>query len=285
MRHGAPPHMVVTRQSQYYEEAAVVSNPFDSFNVRVTAQLTRRRTVGLLGLVGAASLGLAEASEAKKKRKKKKKSKKNKRCQAQPVSTTCAGKCGTAINNCQQTVTCDACPDGQCCSGAGTCGACIVFASSTTHEGNLGGLSGADAICQGLADAAGLSGTYMAWLSDDTDSPSTRFVHATVAYTLVNGAVVASSWSDLTDGGIAHAIDRTESAAAVDPTNVWTNTLADGTAGGFAADGHCENWLFASGGHQGNTGFTSMVDAKWTKFSNHTCGGEAPRRLYCFQQR
>src|SRR5262249_42934796 len=40
-----------------------------------------------------------------------------------------------------------------------------VFVTSTTHDGNLGGLDGADAICASLAANAGLSGTYKAWLS------------------------------------------------------------------------------------------------------------------------
>jgi hypothetical protein len=34
-----------------------------------------------------------------------------------------------------------------------------VFTSSTSSDGHLGGLSGADAQCQALADAAGLDGT------------------------------------------------------------------------------------------------------------------------------
>ena len=34
----------------------------------------------------------------------------------------------------------------------------IVFLTSTTHTGNLGGLTGADAICNDLASTAGLPG-------------------------------------------------------------------------------------------------------------------------------
>ncbi len=258
---------------------------FDNLPRAWARGVSRRATIGaiLSGLVASGPLGLgADDADAKKKHKKKKK-----RCQPQPVSTTCAGKCGTATNNCQQTVTCGGCPDGQCCSGAGTCGACTVFVSSTLHLGGLGGLSGADAICQDLADGAGLPGEYMAWLSNDTDSPSTRFARATAPYILTDGTVIANNWNDLTDGGIAHGIDCTETMAVVDPTNVWTNTRANGTAGGVAADGHCENWLIASVQHQGNTGLTNLVDANWTKVSNHTCGGQGagPRRLYCFQQR
>jgi hypothetical protein len=40
---------------------------------RFSAHLTRRRGVGLLGLLGAASTGFVETTEAKKKKQKKKK--------------------------------------------------------------------------------------------------------------------------------------------------------------------------------------------------------------------
>jgi hypothetical protein len=43
-----------------------------------------------------------------------------------------------------------------------------VFLSSTVHDGNFGGLSGGDAVCQSLATAAGLSGTYRILLSSTT---------------------------------------------------------------------------------------------------------------------
>ena len=41
-----------------------------------------------------------------------------------------------------------------------------VFISSLEHNGNFGGLVGADHFCQDLADGAGLAGDYKAWLSD-----------------------------------------------------------------------------------------------------------------------
>ena len=73
------------------------------------------------------------------------------------------------------------CCNGSCCAGCcdrdGACGACLAFVTSTLQQGNLGGLSGADALCTTRAQAANppLPGIYMAWLSDDTGSPSSRF--------------------------------------------------------------------------------------------------------------
>ena len=55
-----------------------------------------------------------------------------------------------------------------------SCNPCKVFVTSTVHDGNLGGLVGADAICNSLASAAGLAGTYKAWLSDGSGWPRCR---------------------------------------------------------------------------------------------------------------
>jgi len=75
-----------------------------------------------------------------------------------------------------------------------------VFVTSHCYLGSLGGLSGADAACQSLADAAGLAGTFAAWISDAYDGPSVRLPHASVPYVLTDGAVVARDWGDLVDG-------------------------------------------------------------------------------------
>src|SRR5208283_5384106 len=47
----------------------------------------------------------------------------------------------------------------------------VVFISSMVFNGNLGGQPGADAWCQTLASAAGLSGAYKAWIYGN-DPPS-----------------------------------------------------------------------------------------------------------------
>ena len=69
----------------------------------------------------------------------------------------------------------------------------------------MGGLSGADAICQGEADRAGLGGTFVAWLStSDTDA---RDRVDDVLYRRLDGQLVAVDLNDLTDGSIANPIN------------------------------------------------------------------------------
>jgi hypothetical protein len=253
---------------------------------------TSRRSV--LGTGLGALLGLAgiTAGETRKKKKHKKKGKKKpQQCVARPVAQTCAGKCGSAVDNCGAAVSCS-CPAGQCCNGKGSCGACLTFVSSSGHLGNLGGLTGADAICQNLAASAHLPGTYMAWLADTTGSPSTRFTRATAPYTLVDGTVVASSWADLTDGTISHGITLTEQGETRG-VQTWSNVKADGTLGsaraGTPAGGeHCQNWTSDFADDTGYLGFNvAGLNNAWTDFEPRPCqpSNGAVYGLLCFQQR
>jgi hypothetical protein len=61
-----------------------------------------------------------------------------------------------------------------------------VFVTSTIYMGYLGGLDGADAKCQSVANAAQLGGTFKAWLRDDTTAARDRLNHATGPYVLVD---------------------------------------------------------------------------------------------------
>ena len=66
-----------------------------------------------------------------------------------------------------------------------------VFVTNESFKGkNLGGLTGADGKCQAEADDPASivpSGTYLAWLSDGTDSPDTRFTKSSHPYILPDG--------------------------------------------------------------------------------------------------
>jgi cysteine-rich repeat protein len=166
----------------------------------------------------------------------------------------------------------------------------FIFVTSTVYSGNLGGLVGADGLCNTRAAAGGLPGTYMAWLSDNNGSPSTRMTKAVVPYVLPNGVKVANNWTDLTDGGLIAAVNVTELKGAAPTTGfcgqgeapVWTNTAANGTQ--VQAASNCANWTGGAGGSI--WGFASRVDGGWTQY----CSGGAcinPSFLapiYCVQQ-
>jgi hypothetical protein len=162
--------------------------------------------------------------------------------------------------------------------GAG--GPCRVFVTGAVYGGNLGGLVGADVICQQLAEDANLPGAYKAWLSDGAASPSTRFVQSTGPYQLVDGTKIAANWTSLTDGSLRAPIDLTETGVAVTGSPlVWTHTLVDGAAANSAD--HCGNWSSAAGG--GGRGTHAYASANWTQSGSAACN--TGQHLYCFQQR
>jgi hypothetical protein len=82
----------------------------------------------------------------------------------------------------------------------------LVFVTSTTFTGaEVGGgfgAEGADMHCQRLANAAGHQGRYLAWISDDTSSPRTRFTPSEYPYRRIDGTVIANDFTDLTDGSL-----------------------------------------------------------------------------------
>jgi hypothetical protein len=216
-----------------------------------------------------------------------------------PCETTCAGCCfagqcfpGDTNANCgKDGATCAQCPSDDVCRPDGICGPppgcgaggpCLVFVTSTEQSGNLGGLNGADAICQSLAGANSLPGTYRAWLSDETGSPSTRFVQSTGPYTLRNGTIVANNWADLTDGPLLAPIEITEEHSAVVGGRTWTNTEADG-APLLSNMKHCNNWTAAADPFIGHFGRAFASNRDWTDSRNFLpCAQTA--HLYCFQQ-
>jgi len=160
-------------------------------------------------------------------------------------------------------------------------GRCRVFVSENQYGGRIGGLAGADEACQLVAAASNLRGTYKAWLSDSTASPSTRFVHSTGPYTLLDGTQIAGNWTQLTDGSLRSPINITETGGTVTGSNfVWTHTLVDGTAA--PSGDHCGNWTVATATVGGGRGAHAFAAGNWTQSGTEACN--TGQHLYCFQQ-
>lgn len=170
-----------------------------------------------------------------------------------------------------------------CSLGGGSPTQKIVFTTSTTYNGNLGGVAGADAKCAARATAAGLTGTFKAWISEGTSGgslrPSSTFTNPNVPYKLVDGTVVADNWTDLVDGTLDNAISLNESGGGVGGS-VWTNTTTAGNQQGM--NGCSTYWNEGNWGPQGRVGNPSSATSTWTSSSNLGC--EMVARLYCFEQ-
>ena len=183
-----------------------------------------------------------------------------------------------------------------------------VFVSSTTYTGDLGGLEGADSICQSLADASILPvGVYKAWLSSSVESAADRLQHSSQYYVTADGNLVANGWDDLTDGAIQSAINVFESGEA--PHNcrygnrcvVRTSTQYNGDAVIDASSVvlDCNGWTSGVGptreecnsgcsydiDQTSQYGLSDVLDYSWTSnppYQREPCSFDS--NLYCIQQ-
>jgi len=178
-----------------------------------------------------------------------------------------------------------------------------VFVSSQTYVGNLGGLAGADQLCQQLAITAGLYGTYKAWLSDGRSNPNTTFRHSGSGYRLRNGVVIANSWNQLVTSGVLSPIIIDENGRTVTPPPydpygiifVWTgiSRYYHSAAIDFsdaAKKSNCFYWGSYSASEYGIVGFAKPVYPtihpfadEWTDGGSNTCD-RTTGHIYCFQQ-
>lgn len=162
-------------------------------------------------------------------------------------------------------------------------GARLAFVSAGIFNGDLGGLAGADAICQAEAGAASLPGTYRAWLSDSVASPSTRFTQQG-AFLRTDGVLLAYNWADLVDNEIAAPLNlEADGALAIATPFAWSGTNFDGTAVQGAINS-CQNWTdsSSSAAPRGTIGNTSNWSGGIPSLFG-SCSG-LNGRLYCFQQ-
>jgi hypothetical protein len=178
-----------------------------------------------------------------------------------------------------------------------------VFVTSTRYPGGaLGGLVGADAKCNERAAAAGLSGDFKAWLSDATTSAAARMTHSSGPYTLVDGTLVANTWTELVGGSLERSIDRDETNQPYDSTvpffhpswnynlalgakAAWTGTMYDGRADSFDCTGYpdcaCIGWNDVRG--RSLAGDAISATANWTEGGGvRSCADLGA--LYCLEQ-
>lgn len=176
------------------------------------------------------------------------------------------------------------------CNGTGSCTLHRkrVFITSTSYNGTMGGgpggLTAADNNCQSRANAAGLGGTWKAWLSTGTKSVASRLTHSIFPYSLVDDTTkIADNWTDLTDGSLQASINKNEGNIVTGSQAVWTNTKSDGSI--FATDQreNCTDWVTSSAGRVGRYGLNDLYTSSgWTDADNTEC--KQSNRLYCFEQ-
>ncbi len=156
-----------------------------------------------------------------------------------------------------------------------------VFVTSQTFKGNMGGAAGADALCQQAADDAGLGGTFVAWISDDSrDAPDVLPQHS--AWFRTDGALVAINRNVLTNPSrdLAAPINVDEYGVKIVGWGiVWTGTSDDGKG----TSRNCDNWT-AVGYTRGGSGEANSTTGSWTSGTGVSSGCGGPSSLYCFEK-
>jgi hypothetical protein len=152
----------------------------------------------------------------------------------------------------------------------------LMFVTSTTYTGNLGGLAGADAICRERANAGGRAGTYKAWLSTSTVNANTRLGTAS-GWVRVDGKPFVSSMNDLGNGKLFTPPRIDEFGNDIGEVGAMTSTT---TGGVYANNGDCAGWTSSSSGAQVSTGTSAGNGAMFEIYGIGNCAGTF--HLYCF---
>jgi hypothetical protein len=161
-----------------------------------------------------------------------------------------------------------------------------------TQGGGTTGLDGGDKLCQQAAEAAGLSGTFKAWLSDATANAIDRLDDVGGWYMAGPApSLVFASKAGITGGPSGAIADEHGNYNFNTP---WTGTRPNGTAETAATDPYigtvsvfagtstnCKGWTVSTQ-DSGAQGAGGMTEGFWTEGGLQQCQNSAG--LYCFQQ-
>lgn len=160
----------------------------------------------------------------------------------------------------------------------------LVFVTSQTFTGDLGGAAGADAKCQQAvtADAGTMGKTFKAWISDSASTPGTRFTKDG-RFVRFDGVEIAGTFDRFFDPyytSLAAPIilDEHGDRVAVD-AEAWTATDFDGSSMDAFS---CADWTDATSSAVGLTGSAAATSSTWEQISTPTC--DEARHLFCFEQ-
>lgn len=183
-------------------------------------------------------------------------------------------------------------------TGAGGCAGMSFFATSIgsgENGGNLGGLTGADATCQALADAVGQGGcTWHAYLSDASEDARDRI--GTGPWQNANGDVIANDVDALHADGLSngdpqHVLDENGQEVPGQEHDILTGSQEDGT---LLEGSTCGDWTSDTDEFLARVGHSDIpmnpeFSPSWN--SAHDAPGCRPQdlaqvggagRLYCF---
>ena len=157
----------------------------------------------------------------------------------------------------------------------------IVFVTSSETDGKIGDLDAADGICNALAGTAGLTGTFVAYLSDsDQTNAISRLPEDGGPWVNTNGDLVAANREAIITESpesnfLENAIQFDEMGGDQMGAPVWTGTDEFGEA----SFSDCAAWTSLEG--QGTPGLADKTNLQWVAGEGFFCAQTA--HLYCFE--
>ena len=150
-----------------------------------------------------------------------------------------------------------------------------AFVTSTMQTANLGGLSGADAICQARANAASLPGHFRAFVSTTTVNAIDRFGTAR-GWIRTDGKPVFDKLTDVTTSHVLYPVRLDETGKDIGSDTYFTGTNNIGT---LWVDGACSDWTSASFSVTTSAGFSDATSYEVASGAIRYCGDS--HRLLC----
>ncbi len=170
-----------------------------------------------------------------------------------------------------------------------------IFISSTTTNGDMGGVSAADTICQNLANNRALGGAWKSVLAVSSQTIASRITVTHPVYDLRPEGIggprqIASTATQLKSQTLSYPIHYNESSISTGAASVWTGDI----------NNHCTDWDSTAGsavfGETSASMGTGCNDPRvyWLAYRGTNDYGEcgdpygtscaAARRLYCIEQ-
>jgi hypothetical protein len=216
-------------------------------------------------------------------------------CEPGTADLAC-GTGGAACQTCQSPQTCSA--TGQCGSSTAMlpAGAKLVFTTRGEYSANFYA-NDPDTNCRAAATAAGLTGTFVSWVSW-TEAPATT--HAAIDRVTSNGpyyltcpgaAGYVKAFNNLSQlqGAPLVLLDCDEFGTKLTSTNITTALVWTGTVSGGAKGATCNatktfghDWDSSSSNDLGTAGSFNGALTAWTDSGDVSCS--ATGHLYCIQQ-
>ena len=154
-----------------------------------------------------------------------------------------------------------------------------AFVTSTQYTpGFLGGLAGADAACAARASAAGLAGTFRAFLGGSAGTAWSRLSGAR-GWARTDGKPFGDQSSDLQAGRTFYPLILDETGTEI-PAGTLVVTGADATA---ASASSCTDWSSSNGGSYDVTWGDPLSGGRSFAVNGGTACSTANMRLYCFE--